>query len=182
MDHEKYVSEASRKADAAKLAHRSQLKESQKLKEEQADANGAPLTAKDKERERSRRESAVTRKRAEVYIQELENTARMVPNMEKYLSILVRYIQQELSRPNILSLPPRAHQPSHERNQGMRRRDTGSAQPNSAVQHHHQHHDHEHAGIPSVSELPIKTEPGVILSPSSAKTTNVMSGIKQLDL
>lgn len=89
-DEDKYVQMASAEADRAKLRHRATLKKSQRKKEEDASAQGLPLSAKDKERERSRRESAVTRRRAEVYIRELERTAKRVPSLEREIASLQR--------------------------------------------------------------------------------------------
>lgn len=83
-----YIMAAARAADRAKLAHRTFLKEAQRAREANAQRSGLPLSAKDKERERSRRESAVTRKRAEVYIAELERVARRVPALERRLANL----------------------------------------------------------------------------------------------
>lgn len=70
------------------MAYRDRLKAEQLAKEAAAKARGGPLTAKEKERERSRRESAVTRKRAEVYIRELEAVARRLPWLEARLAAL----------------------------------------------------------------------------------------------
>lgn len=88
FDSEKYVKLAAQAADDAKLSHRATLKELQRGREENAHLRGRPLSAKDKERERSRRESAVTRKRSEVYIHELERAARKVPELEREVLIL----------------------------------------------------------------------------------------------
>lgn len=93
-DEDKYVQMASAEADRAKLRHRATLKKSQRKKEEDASAQGLPLSAKDKERERSRRESAVTRRRAEVYIRELERTAKRVPSLEREIVSLQREVSQ----------------------------------------------------------------------------------------
>eukprot|EP00177_Eucheuma_denticulatum_P008551 GFKZ01015564.1.p1 GENE.GFKZ01015564.1~~GFKZ01015564.1.p1 ORF type:complete len:229 (+),score=53.18 GFKZ01015564.1:51-689(+) len=88
LDYTRYVKEAARIAEEAKLAKRKDLKEQQKRKEEEAGRAGRSLSAKDKERERSRRESAVTRKRTEVYIAELERHATKVPALEQRIALL----------------------------------------------------------------------------------------------
>lgn len=88
VDAERYVGYAGVVAEAAKLEHRNALKETQRAREAEAEAAGRPLSAKEKERERSRRESAVTRKRTEVYIAQLENAARKVPELEAQVAEL----------------------------------------------------------------------------------------------
>ena len=93
FDNDYYVREAAKSADSAKLAHRKWLKEAQREREADALRNGLPLSAKDKERERSRRESAVTRKRAEVYIAELESAARKLPMLERRLAEISAALQ-----------------------------------------------------------------------------------------
>ncbi len=93
MDDDYFVRAAARAADSAKLAHRMWLKEAQQEREASAQLNGVPLSAKDKERERSRRESAVTRKRAEVYIAELERAARRLPALERRIVALSAALQ-----------------------------------------------------------------------------------------
>lgn len=107
---ETYVLAAARAADRAKLAHRVWLKEAQRAREASAQRSGCPLSAKDKERERSRRESAVTRKRAEVYIAELERVARRVPGLERRVTTLqatVLALQAQLAgRPGTLPASP----------------------------------------------------------------------------
>lgn len=157
-DPEKYVNLASNTAEQAKLEHRLQLKNTQRAKEQEADRKGEPLSAKDKERERSRRESAVTRKRAEVYIQELEKTVRRVPMLEKEISSLRREISQM-------------------------RQAIEQAQQQQQVQQSPQLPSHPVASVMTAVPGPdvVKSEPGPVLSPTT-KTTGVVSGIKQLDL
>lgn len=99
---EHYISRASKMADEAKIEYRAILKENQFAKAELAKAIGCPLSARQKERERSRRESAVTRKRAEVYLSELERLARVVPLLEKEINSL-RGINASLLRECTLS-------------------------------------------------------------------------------
>lgn len=82
VDEEKYVAMSAATAESEKLLRRLQLKEKQREKETLAKRTGDGMTAKQKERERSRRESAVTRRRAEVYISELEKYTRRVPALE----------------------------------------------------------------------------------------------------
>ncbi|CAN8068478.1 unnamed protein product [Agarophyton chilense] len=72
FDELKYVNQATANAEEAKRIKRQQLKDVQVEKERDARYTGQPLTSKQKERERSRRESAVTRKRTEAYIKSLE--------------------------------------------------------------------------------------------------------------
>lgn len=93
IDDDYFVRAAARAADSAKLAHRMWLKEAQQEREANAQLSGVPLSAKDKERERSRRESAVTRKRAEVYIAELERAARRLPALERRIVALSAALQ-----------------------------------------------------------------------------------------
>ena len=101
VNREKYVEDAAQHADRAKLEHRKQLKVEQRHKETLAEANGKPLSAKDKERERSRRESAVTRKRTEIYTQQLEHWCRQLPITEAQLNEVRRTAEnyrKELNR------------------------------------------------------------------------------------
>lgn len=79
---DKYILLAGQSADSAKIRFRNELKLNQRRRESEARDRGEPLSARDKERERSRRESSVTRRRAEVYVQELEATARKLPALE----------------------------------------------------------------------------------------------------
>lgn len=79
---DKYVLLAAQSADNAKIVYRNELKNDQRRRELDARERGEPLSARDKERERSRRESSVTRRRAEVYVAQLENTARRLPGLE----------------------------------------------------------------------------------------------------
>lgn len=85
-----YIIQAAKIAEAAKLEYRQLSKAAQKDKEAIAVSVGRPLSAKDKERERSRRESAVTRKRAEVFIEKLQSIGRFVPGMEREIIRLRR--------------------------------------------------------------------------------------------
>lgn len=106
VDHDKYVRMASETAEQAKLEHRTLLKDQQRRKELAAENKGEPLSAKDKERERSRRESAVTRKRAEVYIHELERIVRTVPDLENKIARLqLEVTRLTNSHPPQLSTP-----------------------------------------------------------------------------
>lgn len=151
-DREMYVRQASEIAERAKLEHRIHLKEIQRAKELEADTRGEPLSAKDKERERSRRESAVTRKRAEIYILELEKTARRVPSLEKQL-VALRFELVHLRG----ALLQGHHQPRVQL-------------PVASAM----------TGIPCSEG--VKTEPGLVLSPNSTKATKVLSELKDLDL
>lgn len=87
---EKYVQLAAQSADNAKIRYRNELKHDQRRREMDARERGEPLSARDKERERSRRESSVTRRRAEVYVAQLENTARRLPQLEHEIAGLRR--------------------------------------------------------------------------------------------
>lgn len=80
---DKYVQLAAQSADNAKIKYRNELKHDQRRREMDARERGEPLSARDKERERSRRESSVTRRRAEVYVAQLENTVRRLPQIEQ---------------------------------------------------------------------------------------------------
>lgn len=155
VDPERYVILASRMAEQAKLEHRLLLKESQKSKEVAADATGKPLTAKAKERERSRRESAVTRKRQEIYVNQLEETARRLPRLEQEITSLRRevvHLRQVVS----------AHQHQHVTHQPAVSAAVLTALPGSGV---------------------TKSEPGQGFSPNkSTNTTHVCSGLEELDL
>lgn len=151
-DEDKYVREASAIADHAKLAHRIKLKEAQRSKEMAAEAKGDPLSAKDKERERSRRESAVTRKRSEIYIQELERTARKVPVLEK----TVKNLLAEFERLGVV--------PPHVREDSLTQLPVASAM----------------SAVPSSEE--VKAEPELFSSPNTEKTTQMFGGLKGLKL
>lgn len=85
---EHYISKALQIADRAKVKYRTMMKTFQLTKAEAMKAAGCPLSARERERERSRRESAVTRKRAEVYLFELEQIAKMVPLLQNEISTL----------------------------------------------------------------------------------------------
>lgn len=151
----KYVQKASEVADEAKLAHRALLKDAQRNKEMDAEARGEPLSAKDKERERSRRESAVTRKRAEIYIQELERTARNVPELES----TIQHLYSECQRLGQLC--------------GMRSPDGNHSLPKAPL-----------LSAISVFPSPegAKSEPGMVESPNTSSATRVVSELKELDL
>lgn len=151
-DKNQYVRKASDVADRAKLAHRGVLKEAQRSKEMEAEARGEPLSAKEKERERSRRESAVTRKRAEIYIQELERTARNVP----YLENTIQHLLAECQRLRVM-VSPGGHDP-------VERHPLSAPMP-----------------LFSRSEG-TKSEPGMIESPNTSSATGVVGELKELDL
>lgn len=151
-DKNQYVRKASDVADKAKLAHRGVLKEAQRSKEMEAEARGEPLSAKEKERERSRRESAVTRKRAEIYIQELEKTARNVP----YLENTIQRLLAECQRLRVM-VSPGGHDPVEK------------------------HHLSAPMSLFSRSEG-TKSEPGMVESPNTSSATRVVGELKELDL
>lgn len=85
---------AAQYADEAKIRYRNDLKLEQRQREQAARERGEPLSARDKERERSRRESSVTRRRAEVYVNKLEETARRLPSVEARLDETLRQNNQ----------------------------------------------------------------------------------------
>lgn len=151
-DPEKYVRQASEAAEKTKVEHRVQLKQQQRVKEKEAIAKGEPLSAKDKERERSRRESAVTRKRAEIYTRELERTARRIPLLEKEIASLqleVEWLCKEL---------PRGHQQRY------------AQMPVASSM----------TGIPCSEG--VKSELGLVVSPNLAKPAKALTGFRDLDL
>jgi hypothetical protein len=86
LDDDEYLLERSvREAELSKQRLREELKREQREAEAAAAAEGRPLTSAQKERGRSRRESAVTRRRAEVYLRELEGIVRQVPALQREL-------------------------------------------------------------------------------------------------
>jgi hypothetical protein len=76
------------RAEVAKRRHRDTLKAEQRIDEVKAAETGGSLSSAQKERVRSRRESAVTRKRAEIYVRELESVVRSVPALHRRLDEL----------------------------------------------------------------------------------------------
>jgi hypothetical protein len=78
------------RSEVAKRRHRDELKATQRSEESGAAASGTPLSSAQKERARSRRESAVTRMRAVVYVRELETVVRGVPALHREIAVLRR--------------------------------------------------------------------------------------------
>lgn len=84
---------AAQSANKSKIQFRNELKAEQRRREQEARNRGEPMSARDKERERSRRESSVTRRRAEVYVEELEKTARKLPKVESEVLKMRREVE-----------------------------------------------------------------------------------------
>lgn len=82
---EYFLEHAAKAAEAGKIVLRNELKATQKADEAAAEAAGEKRSSEVKERTRSRRESAVTRRRAEVYLKELEGIVREVPRLQREL-------------------------------------------------------------------------------------------------
>lgn len=93
-DNEYWANRAATIAEAAKCRHRDALKDEHRAREEKASREGTPLTSLQKERSRSRRESSVTRMRAQVYVRELEAIARAVPALQRELARLRELVAQ----------------------------------------------------------------------------------------
>ena len=87
-DPNKYVHEAARVAEMAKVEHRKTLEAKQKRKATLAEANGNPLSAEEKKRARWRRESSAFRKKTEIYTRELEKSARLLSGTEQEVAHL----------------------------------------------------------------------------------------------
>lgn len=82
-----FLEHAAKAAEAGKIVLRGELKATQKADEAAAEAAGEKKSSEVKERTRSRRESAVTRRKAEVYLKELEGIVREVPRLQRELLV-----------------------------------------------------------------------------------------------
>lgn len=83
VDREKYVRLCQEGAERAKRKKRDELKAMHRSMEMQAENRGKRFTSRERERIRSRRESAVTRTKNLVYVKMLEQYTRMVPELER---------------------------------------------------------------------------------------------------
>lgn len=115
---DKYVLLAAQSADNAKIRYRNELKHDQRRREMDARERGEPLSARDKERERSRRESSVTRRRAEVYVAQLENTARRLPQLE----LEIAGLRREISALHAALASQSGHSEHHDQQQSQSQR------------------------------------------------------------
>lgn len=82
---DKYLRMAGVQADSAKIVYRNQLKTQLRQREQAALRSGQPMSSRVKQRERSRTESWLYRRRAQVYVQHLEATARKLSTVEQEL-------------------------------------------------------------------------------------------------